>query len=264
MSKTLSLSHATPCIRLLIAAVILWGCGDKQPTVSEQREITVATAANLIGVFDEIGDSFTRDTGIKVTLSYASTAQLAQQVENGAPFDVYAAADTEHVDGLIRKERLVPDSRAVYARGQLALWIPKGEVMDATEIAGLASPKIRFVAIANPSAAPYGQAAIAALQTSSLWSKVAPKIVYAANISAAKQLAASGNADAAFTAYSLVLKESGRVILVDASLHAPIDQAMAIVKASSKAHLAKRFKTYVLGSSGRRILERSGYLLPTT
>jgi molybdate transport system substrate-binding protein len=246
----------------IIAAVALWGCGNNRPPVSAKPEITVAAAANLTGVFGEIGNSFTRETGIKVTLSYASTAQLAQQVENGAPFDVFAAADIEHVDDLIRKGRLVPDSRAIYARGQLALWIPKGEALGVAQIADLATPKIRFIAIANPRVAPYGQAAIDALRSSSLWPKVEPKVVYATNIGAAKQLAASGNADAAFTAYSLVLKEPGRVIVVNGRLHAPIDQAMALVTATPNADLARRFMAHPLGRRGRGILERSGYLLP--
>ena len=240
---------------LAIGAVAVCGVACKQ---AEQPALTVAAAANLTGVLDEIGKGFTRKTGIGVVFSYASTAQLAQQIENAAPFDVFAAADTEHVDQLVSSGKILAGSRAIYARGHLALWVPGATV---GKIEDLTAPSIRYVAIARPEAAPYGQAAVETLKSLGIWDKVHPKVVYANNINAAKQLAATGNADAAFTAYSLVLKERGRVLVVDEKLHRPIDQAVGVVAGSPRKEEARRFVSYLIDGDGRAVLERFGYLI---
>lgn len=194
--------------------------------------------------------------------SYGATAQLAQQINNGAPFDLFAAADTEHVDSLVSKRKVTADSRAVYALGQLALWIPSGEGSGIREVKDLAGPKVRFIAVAQPELAPYGQATIEVLKNAGLWKTVQPKVVYANNISQAKQMAATGNADAAFTAYSLVLQDGGTVLKIDPHLYHPIEQALAIIASSAQIEKAKQFRSFLLGPEGRTILAKSGYLLP--
>jgi molybdate transport system substrate-binding protein len=213
-------------------------------------------------VFGKIGPAFKTQKGIDVVFSYGPTVELAQQIDNGAPFDVFAAADTEHVDSLVASQKLVSKSRAIYAKGQLALWIPTGESSGIQKLKDLTSPKISFIAVAQPKLAPYGQAAIEALKNASLWVPLQRKIVYANSISMAKQLAASGNADAAFTAYSLVLHESGTVLKVDPALYHPIEQAMGIVASTSRMEEAQQFRSFLLGPEGRAILAKSGYLLP--
>jgi molybdate transport system substrate-binding protein len=236
-----------------IGAVLACGVACRK---TEQPELTVAAAANLTDAFAQIGQAFTKQTGVHVIFSYASTAQLAQQIENAAPFDVFAAADTVHIDRLVSDGKILPESRMLYARGRLALWNPRGSVQ---KLEDLAAPSIRFVAIAKPEAAPYGEAAVESLKSLGIWDKVQPKVVYATNINMAKQYAATGNADAGFTAYSLVQHESGRVIIVDEKLHQPIDQALGIVSASSQKADAKRFVAFLTGRDGRTIMERFGY-----
>jgi molybdate transport system substrate-binding protein len=222
----------------------------------------VAAAANLTDVFGEIGGAFKAKTGVEVIFSYGSTAQLAQQIENGAPFDVFAAADTEHVDSLVSKQKLIGESRAVYALGQLALWIPNGEQNGVRELKDLGAQKIRFIAVAQPDLAPYGRAALETMKNAHLWETLQPKIVYANSISMAKQLASSGNADAAFTAYSLVLHDHGTVLKVDPKLYHPIEQALAMVASAPQIDEAKLFRSFLLGPEGRAILAVNGYLLP--
>lgn len=228
----------------------------------ERRPLTVAAAANLTDAFGRIGPAFTRRTGIAAVFSYASTAQLAQQIENAAPFDLFAAADTAHVDRLIRAGKLLPGSRAVYARGELALWVPPGGKARIETLADLAAPAVRFVSIAEPQAAPYGAAAIESLRNAGLWDRVKAKVVYASNINMSKQFAATGNTDAAFTAYPLVHDSPGRAIVIDEKLHGPIDQALGIVAASPRQADARRFASYITRGEGRSILERCGYRTP--
>jgi molybdate transport system substrate-binding protein len=246
-------------VLLLCALVFLGSCAAPPP---EAKKITVAAAANLTDVMGELGPAFTKKEGVDVVLSYSSTAQLAQQIDNGAPFDVFAAADTEHVDGLVKTGRVTAASRAVYARGQLALWVPNGDQMDVHELKDLANAKIRFIAIAQPSLAPYGEAAAEALRSAGLYERLQSKFVYGNTINLAKQLAASGNADACLTAYSLVLHESGTVIKVDPKLYRPIEQALAIVAASKHQADAQKFDEFLLGPNGRSILAKNGYISP--
>jgi len=222
----------------------------------------VAAASNLTGVLDEIASNFTKETGARVVISYGSTAQLAQQIENAAPFDVFLAADVGHVDALVQKQYVLPDTRASYARGALALWIPKGDILGVAGLPDLSKRSVRFVSVANPATAPYGKAAVEALRKAKIWTKVEPKVVYATNISMAKQYAGSGNADVALTAYSLVLHEAGKVLLVDPSLYAPIDQALGVVAASKNAATAKRFAAYILDTAGQTVLKTHGYSRP--
>jgi len=244
---------------ILCAAVFLASC--RAPRANEAK-LTVAAAANLTGVFSEVGRGFQAKTGVEVIFSYGSTAELATQIENSAPFDLFAAADTQHVDSLIAARKLVSDTRAVYALGQLALWIPEGGPNSLHELKDLAGPRFRFIAIAQPDLAPYGQATVDALQKLGLWEAVKPKLVYGTSISMAKQFAASGSADAAFTAYSLVLHDKGTVLTVDPHLYKPIEQALGIVAASPHLDQAQQFRSFLLGAEGRKILTASGYLLP--
>ena len=232
---------------LALITLLLTGCAQRAPG------LTVAAASNLSPAFEEAGAEFTQQTGIPVVFSYAATAVLARQVSESAPFDVFAAADTIHLDQLVEAGYI--ESRAIFARGQLALWVP-GSAAPALE--DLAKPEIRFVSIAQPELAPYGAAAVEALKAAGLWEAVRPKLVYTSNINQAKQLAASGNADAAFTAYSLVMRESGAVVRV----HGSIEQAIGIVARSPHREAAVRFTEFVLSRRGQEILARNGYLAP--
>ena len=244
---------------LLLAAFLL---AANSPGQTPKREVTVAAAANLGEVFQVVGPQFEAATGVHPVFSFASTAQLAVQIENSAPYDVYAAADVEHVEQLEKKGLLVPGSRAVYATGILALWIPPGSAATIDGLDGLVQPAVKVIALAKPELAPYGLAARETLQRLGIWDRVQSRVVYAENINMAKQYGASGNADAVFTAYSLLLKEAGKVIKVDEKLHNPIDQALGIVAASKHREAAQQFVDFLLRGQGREILAHSGYRVP--
>lgn len=226
------------------------------------REVTVAAAANLSEVFQTIGPRFEAATGIHAVFSFASTAQLAQQIENGAPFDVYAAADVDHVAQLEKKGLLAPGTRAIYATGILALWIPPTSAARIDRAEDLTGATVKVIALAKPELAPYGLAARETLRKLGIWNQVEPKVVYADNISMAKQYGTSGNADAVFTAYSLVLKEGGKVIQIADQMHAPIDQALGVMAGSKHPDTARIFVDFLLNGKGRDILRSSGYRTP--
>ena len=243
---------------VLFVAALLGSCG--APRAADGK-LTVAAAANLTEVFGEVGRAFQAKTGVEVVFAYGSTAQLATQIDKEAPFDLFAAADTEHVDSLIATRKLMSDTRAIYALGQLVLWIPEGGPAI-HELKDLAGQDVRFIAIAQPELAPYGAATVEVLKGAGLWEAVAPKLVYGTSVSMAKQFAASGSANAAFTAYSLVLHDKGTVLKLDPHLYKPIEQAMGIVAASGHVEEARQFRAFLLGAEGRVILANCGYLLP--
>lgn len=250
-------------LRVWSAVILAWtliACRQEQPRLS----ITIGAAANLAEVFPQIGREFEKQTGIHPVFSFASTAQLARQIENSAPFDVFAAADSQHVAELESKRLIAPASRSVYARGVLALWIPAGSNVQINRVEDLVRPDVHVIAIAKPDLAPYGQAAVETLERLRIWTKVQPKIVYAENISMAKQYGKSNNADAVFTAYSLVLHEGGKIIRVDESLHQPIDQELGIVANSSHQVAARKFVDFLLNGAGKSILTSYGYEAPSS
>jgi molybdate transport system substrate-binding protein len=226
---------------------------------ASKSEITVAAAANLTEVAQTLGKDFEAQTKIHPVFSFASTAVLTTQIENSAPFDVFLSADAEHTDKLDHEGLLVPGSDAVYAVGVLALWIPPGSKAHVAKIDDLKSSDVKVIALANPKLAPYGTAAVETLQHAGIWDQVKDRIVYAESISMAKQYGTSKNADAVFTAYSLLLKEGGQVIQVDEAMHAPIVQKLGVLAHSQHRDWAQSFTNFLLTGAGRDILARYGY-----
>lgn len=249
---------------LFIALLILAGCQhhSSKPSQSPTPEIVVAAAANLTDAFAEVGPRFTSKTGVRVVFSFGATADLAKQIENGAPFDVFAAADTEHVDALEQKGLLTPGTRALYARGRLVMWLPPDSSLRVQRIEDIVAKEFDRIAVAKPDVAPYGRATVESLRALGIWSQVEAKVIYAQNVSQAKQYAATGNAEVAFIPLALVQTGSGTYIEVDDALHHPIDQALGIVEMSANQIAARQFVEFLLSDEGQEILVKKGYLRP--
>lgn len=232
---------------------------------AQQTEIHVAAAANLNQVLPELASVFEREAHIRVIPSYGATAQLTQQAESGAPWDVFLSADTEHVDELVKNGLAAAGGSAVYARGKLVVWAPKRP--DLHTLDQLAKADVRYIVVAKPELAPYGAAAVETLRSAGLWEKVNARIVYAPSIATAKQFADTGNGDAAFTALALVVNPAdkgaqGNYFLIPENLHKPIDQAMCVMKSSQQASGAQKFFRFMQGAEARAILDRFGYTQP--
>ncbi|MFL6275164.1 MAG: molybdate ABC transporter substrate-binding protein [Blastocatellia bacterium] len=259
------ISSYKSCAVLIVGLILLAGCR-QQPALDQQNapEITVAAAANLTEAFAEVARQFTAKSGARVVYSFGSTADLTKQIENGGPFDLFASADVEHVDELSQKGLIVSDSRAIYARGRLVAWTPPQGRVKINRLEDVTSADVKMIAVAKPDLAPYGRATVEALQALNVWSVVESKVVYGTNVSNTKQYVASGNADVAFIPLALVKPGEGQYVEVDERLHQPIDQALAIIKASGKQDLARRFVDFVLGDEGQAILRRYGYSNPST
>ncbi|HYP28589.1 MAG TPA: molybdate ABC transporter substrate-binding protein [Blastocatellia bacterium] len=247
---------------LFLALSFSCGCSRKTGGADGQaaRTITVAAAANLTDAFAEVGRRFTERTGIEVVFSYGATADLAKQIENGAPFDLFASADVTSMDGLVDKGLVVPESRRLFARGRLVLWAPENGRVSVNRVEDLERADVTIIAIAKPEVAPYGKAAVEALRNLNLWPRLESRVVYATNVAQAKQFTASGNADAAFIPLSLVRAGEGSYIEIESRLHAPLDQAMGVIEASNNKDSARSFGEFVLSDEGQSIMGRFGYV----
>lgn len=245
---------------LLVLLLPLGGCHRGRPG------LTVSAASDLADAFSEIGQQFTAETGIEVSFNFGSTGQLAQQIEQGAPVDLFAAASLSHIEGLEKKGLLRAESRRVYGVGRLVIWTRRDNLTDIKSVSDLRQPGIRRIAIANPEHAPYGIAAREALQSAGLWSDLAPHLVLAGNVREALHYAESGEVDVALVARSLCHpsggEAGGRWWLVPADLHQPLIQAMGIVSSSPKQLAAEKFCEAVTSDNGKKILGRYGFAVP--
>lgn len=244
----------SPRVVVVLLLLLLSACGN--PTT--QTELHVAAAANLSRIFPELARECKKQTDIVLVPSFGATAMLAQQIENGGPFDLFLSADTEHVDALGKKGLLAPEGHAVYARGRLVIWAPRHP--ELSKVQDLANPAIKRIGMARPELAPYGKASIETLTAFHLWPSLESKVVYGQSISAVKQFVDSSNADAAFIALSLVKEDGGHYVEIEESLHQPIDQALGVIKAGKNLALTQRAKDFLLGPDGQSVFRRAGYL----
>lgn len=243
------------------AALLILAFGACRPAQRHDArpEILVAAATNVSEALREVGAAFEAQHQARVKFSFGATGALAKQIENGAPFDLFVAADVPTVDRLIGAGKLRADTRRVYTRGQLVLWTREGSGVELTKLEDLLKPEVKSVAVANPELAPYGRAAIETLTASGLLERVKSKLVYGESVNQAWQYAASGNAEAAFIPRSLTSRRAGKFIEVDEKLHAPLDQALAVVSASGQSEAARAFADFITTSEGRRVFDRYGY-----
>jgi molybdate transport system substrate-binding protein len=227
-------------------------------------ELRVAAAANVQKVLTEaILPAFEKQSGIHVVASYGSTKVLATQIENGAPFDVFLSADTATVDKLAASGDIVKGSARVYAIGRLVIWSRNDLPHKLLRIEGLGDPMFKTIAVANPKLAPYGQAAMEAVDHVHLTYSVSPRIVYAENVAQALQYARSGNADVAFTALSLVLDDKDNpYIVVPDEMHKPLRQAAGVVSSATDRAAAAQFVDFLTSPAIQAVWEKYGYAAP--
>lgn len=222
----------------------------------------MAAAANLQSAFTEIAALYQARTGQPVTLVFGSTGQLAQQIESGAPFDLFAAANIAFVEGLRDKGLVFDDSIALYAEGRIVLAVNRDAGVAATRLADLTNPALQRIAIANPEHAPYGVAAKEALQRAGVWAVIEPRLVYGENVRQALQFIQTGDAQAGIVALSVADTPEITWTLIDAGLHAPLRQALDVVESSSQPEAARAFAAFINGAEGRPIMQRYGFVLP--
>ncbi|MBU4540142.1 MAG: molybdate ABC transporter substrate-binding protein [Firmicutes bacterium] len=254
-------------VLLVLVLAVLSGCRASQTTDSKdnsasepQKALTVAAASDLTKAFTEVGAAFEEANNCKVTFSFGSTGTLSEQIVNGAPFDVFASASQTVMDDLDSKAFIVSETKQLYALGRIGLVTMKNSLIEAKTMEDLLNPEIKKIAIANPDHAPYGLAAKQALTTAGLWETLEPKLVYGNNISDTLSLITTGNADTGFVALSLYDQATLNFSLIDAKMHNPLKQSMAVIKGTKEEELGKKFVEYVNSEQGREIMSRYGFV----
>jgi molybdate transport system substrate-binding protein len=228
------------------------------------RTMRVAAAADLAIAFKEAGDAFEKKSGTHVTFSFGSTGNLAKQIEDGAPYDLFASANAAFADEVVREGVCDGSTRARYARGRIVVWTRSdAKIAPPTTLADLADARFVKIAIANPEHAPYGTAAEQALESAGGWETVKPKLVYGENVQQTLEFAQSGNVDAAIVALSLAtVTQGGHTLAIDEAAHAPIDQVLVVCGRGGNADGAKGFTAFLAAAEGRTIMQRYGFTLP--
>lgn len=224
-------------------------------------EVLVSAAADLTGAFKEIGAMYEKDTGNRVIFNFGSTGILAQQIDGGAPVDLFAAANKSYIDNLEKKGLILPDTKRLYAVGRITLATPKGTV-KINSLKDLLGPGMKIISIANPSHAPYGMVAKEAMEKTGVWEKVKDRVVFGENIHQVLQYLESGSVDAAILALSVSIGSDVNYTLIPQELHSPIEQAMGVIKGAKNQKAAREFADFISGPKGRPIMKKYGFVLP--
>ena len=250
-------------VRLLsVLALAAFVAGSASTAAQTSPALTVFAASDLGPAFKQIVPEFERKTRTSVTLVLGSTGMLAQQIRNGAPADLFFAANESFVQGLADEQLTLPQTTALYARGRITIVALKSTRIHIETLANLADTRVRRIAMANPQHAPYGLAAKQALEAAGIWKAVESKLVFGENVQQAVQFVRSGSADAGLVARSVSDTPDLRWTLVDAGLHAPLDQVAVVLARTKQPRSAAAFIEFVNGADGRIVMKHFGFLLP--
>ena len=239
-------------------------------SAAHTQDITVAAASDLNYALKDLASRFEKKTGDQITLSFGSSGNLYSQIQGGAPYDLFFSADIAYPQKLAAAGLVESSSLRTYAIGHLVLWVPNSSSFDPQKLKMdfLLQRAVQRIAIANPAHAPYGRAAMAALEHFALKDKVAGKLVFGENISQAAQFVQSGNAQAGLIALSLAvspaMKGSGRYWELPADSYPELQQGVAVLSASKHKPAAKAFLDYVLSAEGETVLEQYGFRVPSS
>lgn len=252
------------------------GCLVAAPAVGAQdhgsaatrRAPLIAAAASLNVALPEIASQFARDHGARVELVFGASGTLTRQIRDGAPFELFLAAD-EEFPALLVKEGLTRDDGVVYAVGRLAIFSPRGspltvdERLDGLAALAAAGGVTRF-ALANPAVAPYGRAAEAVLRKRGLWDAIGPRLVLGESVAQAAQFALTGNVVGGLVAYSTVLSPglAGRGVhaVIPQSEHVPLRHRMVLLRRAGP--VAAQFYAYLQRSAAGSLLRKHGFTRP--
>jgi molybdate transport system substrate-binding protein len=231
------------------------------------QDLTIAAAADLQSAMQDIAARFQQETGKSVKVIYGSSGNFFQQIQNGAPFDMFFSANLDYARKLEAAGLTEPNTFYPYAVGKIVIWVTNDSKLDISSgLQSLGNPAVKKIAIANPQHAPYGQAAIAALKKENMYDKVAGKLVLGENISQTAMFVVSGSADVGIVALSLALsptmKDKGRFVDVPTSDYPPIEQACVVLKSSPQKETAKAFLNFIKTPAAAQVLRAYGFDVP--
>ncbi|MGO9056286.1 MAG: molybdate ABC transporter substrate-binding protein [Candidatus Binataceae bacterium] len=236
------------------------------PAFASAAQITIAAAADLTFAFRDVAPRFEKASGNTVKLSLGSSGNFYSQIRNGAPYDLFFSADMSYPEKLA-EAGLVEGPLYEYATGKIVLWAPARSAIDVSRgLPVLLDPAVHKIAVANPKLAPYGKAAVAALQHDHIYDRVEKKLVFGENISQTAQFVQSGNADVGILALSLAvapaMKDKGKYFVISTSSYPPLRQAGVVIKASKNQDVARQFLAFLKTPEIVDLMHSYGFILP--
>jgi molybdate transport system substrate-binding protein len=247
----------------VLSATSAWGQEKKS-----SPELTVAAAADLSSALQEIADGYEKKTGVHLKLSFGASGALTQQIQNGAPFDLFFSADMDYPRQLIAAGAADPASLYQYAVGKVVLWVPADSPLDLDHkgMSVLLDPSVKKIAVANPQHAPYGRAAVAALKHAGMYDQIADRLVLGENVAQAAQFVESGNAQAGFVALAHAvapgMRGKGKYWEVPADFYPPLAQGVVVLSHSQNKKEAAEFLEYIKTKEAAELLQKFGFTLP--
>lgn len=243
---------------VVLAVSVATACSSKR----SGRKVRIAAASDLQNAFLEVGKEFTAKTGIAPEFNFSSSGLLATQIDQGAPYVLFASANKQFTDQVANSGRCDAKSKQLYARGRIVVWSSPGKPAPAT-LEDLVKPEYEKIGIANPEHAPYGLAAKQALQRAGVWDRIADRIVLGESVSATMLFAKNGDVNAAVVALSLaVVTKGGTTLRIDPALHEPLDQQLIVCGTGAESDDARTFAAFLATNEGREIMTRYGFTLP--
>src|SRR5260370_24761080 len=265
MSRGKAISCKCFNVFLLIITIFLL----RRDLEAQDQEIRVAAAADLNFAMADLASQFERQTGKKVNVTSGYSGNFLSQIQNGAPFDLFFSADIEYPRKLAAAGFAEPETLQEYALGRIVIWAPAGTKPDVAKQGwnALLDASVLKIAIANPEHAPYGRAAVSALQKAGIYERVKTKLAYGENISQAAQFVQSGNAQAGIIALSLAISpgmKEGKIWEIPSETYPMIEQGAVVLKSAKNKNAARAFLEFVSSPAGRKILEKHGFAIPAT
>jgi molybdate transport system substrate-binding protein len=228
------------------------------------EELIVSAASSLTNAFQDLGKKFeSKNPGVMVICNFAASGPLLQQIEQGAPVDVFASADQKTMDQAQEKHLIVDDSRRNFAGNELVLAVPKGSKLPIKSPGDLTGKEVSKIAVGKPETVPVGRYTQEALTNYSLWETLAPKFIYGDSVRQVLDYVARAEVDAGFVfaTDAAVFKDKVDVVSV-VEKHKPIVYPIAVISSSQRKELARRFLDFTVGGEGREVLSRYGFGKP--
>jgi molybdate transport system substrate-binding protein len=247
--------HLAACLALLV----VFGCSSKKEgdATEPAKKVRIAAASDLAQAFTDVGAAFEKKTGIKPEFNFGSSGLLAKQIEQAAPFYLFAAANKSFVDQVVATGKCDRATAALYSRGRLVMWSKTGAPAKITDVV---DPKYKRIGIANPDHAPYGNAAKQALEKAGIYDQVKDRLVLGENISATMTYAKEGSVDVAFVALSLAISTDAQLYSpIELDLHDPLEQTLVVCGKGPEADAARQMADFIVSTEGRTIMERYGF-----
>ncbi len=250
----------------MLALAMTVVCGGRF-SAAQAEEVLVAAASDLNFAMKELSAEYEQQSGHHVKLSLGSSGNFYAQLQQGAPFDLYFSADIGYPRKLEEAGLTVPGTLYRYAVGRIVLWAPKASSLDVSKgLMVLREATIRKISIANPKHAPYGRAAVAAMEHAQVYAEVKQRLVLGENVSQAAQFIESGACDVGIIALSLAMapamKTAGIYWEIPADYHPPLEQGAIIMKQSKNQEVARQFLEFMKSPRGQEIMTRYGFTLP--